>query len=257
MKLQTLHESGDESGEVVGGILKQFAGDEIALISSANNHGENSGKHFIGSAMGEGLHFVPTGNLEFIENQFANRRVNTGAIEFMNGGDGSTAANVKGAALITENRAVAANASDLAMGVASNSGRTSSSNQDDGGPLTGGFESEFEVGANNHGFAGEFFLEEALHFSFGVGLTGASKARAKSGDFGGWDIRGIDSGTSGFTNGSKRTAKSDTHGIGGAAAAAGEDAGGFVHEDAFRLGATTIEAENVAHSQSILEARRE
>src|SRR5208282_4847411 len=98
--------------------------------------------------------------------------------------------------------------------------------------------------------------EEAFHFSFGVLMARAGEASAKSGDFRGRDIHGVERRTRSFTNGSERATKSDAHGIGRAAAAAREDAGSFVHENAFRLGAAAIEAENVAHSQSIREAGR-
>ncbi len=256
VELQTLDESGDKSGKVVGGILKQLAGSGIALISSADNHRKNPGEHFIRSTVGEGLHFVPGGNLEFPENQFAHRGVGAGAIEFVNGGDGSAPADIEGAAFIAEKRAVAANAGDLAMGIASNGGGTGAGNQDDGGTFASGFESKLEIGADNHGLTGEFLLEETLHFSLGVRMARAGQARAKSGDLREWDIGGVERGTRGFTNRSECAAKSNTHGIGGPAAAARADAGGFIHENAFRLGATTIEAENVAHSQSIREAGR-
>jgi len=254
LELQPLHESGDENGEVTGGILEQFASGGIALIGSADNHRENPRKHFIGDTVGERLNFVPGGDIEFLENQFADRGVDAGAIELVNGGDGSAPADIEGAAFIAKKRAVAANARDLAMGIAADGGRAGACNQDDGGTFAGGFESEFEIGADNYGFTREFFLEETLHFSLGVRVARAGEARAKSGDFRGRDIDGVERRTRRFTNGSQRATKSDTHGIGRAAAAAREYAGGLVHEDAFRLGAATVEAENVAHSQSIREA---
>ena len=178
VELQTLHESGDKSGKVVRGILEQFAGGGITLIGSANNHRKNPGEHFIRSTVGEGLHFVPSGNFQFLENQFTHRGVNAGTIEFVNGGDGSTPADIEGAAFIAKKRAVAANARDLATGIASDGGRTSAGNHNDGGTFARGFESELEIGADNHGLTGEFFLEKALHFSLGVRVAGARKARA-------------------------------------------------------------------------------
>lgn len=255
-KMQALHEGGDKSGEVDSGILKQFTRGGIALIGGEDNHGENSGKHFIGNALGKGLHLVPGRDFKFQENQLANGRIDARAIEFVNGGDGGAAANIKGAAFIAKKRAVPTNASDLAMGIASDGGRSGAGDENDGGTFARGFESEFEIGANNHGFAGEFLLENAFHFSLGVRVARACQSRADSADIRGRDIHGIERGTRGFTNGSERAAKSDTHGIGRAAAAARENAGGFVHEDAFRLGAATIEAENIAHSQSIREEGR-
>jgi hypothetical protein len=128
--------------------------------------------------VGEGLHFVPSGNFQFLENQFTHRGVNAGTIEFVNGGDGSTPADIEGAAFIAKKRAVAANARDLATGIASDGGRTSAGNHNDGGTFARGFESELEIGADNHGLTGEFFLEKALHFSLGVRVAGARKARA-------------------------------------------------------------------------------
>ena len=256
MESQALHEGGDKSSEIAGGILKQFTGGGVALIGCEDDYGENSGKHFIGNALGNGLHLVPSGDLEFPENQFANRGVDTRAIEIVNGGDGSAAANIEGAAFIAKKRPVSANACDLTVGIATDGGRTRACNEDDGGAFASGFKSEFEIGADNHGFTGEFFFEKALHFSLSVGVARASKACAKSGDFRGRDIDGIERGTRCFTNGSERAAKSNTHGIGRTAATAREDARGVIHEDALRLGAATIEAENIAHSQSIREEGR-
>ena len=174
----------------------------------------------------------------------------------MNGGDGCTTTDIEGAAFIAKKRAVAANAGNLALGVASDGGGAGAGDQDNCGTFASGFESEIEIRADNHGCAGEFFLEEALHFSFGVRIARAREARAKSGDILSRDIDGVERGTRCFANGSQRAAETHAHGIGRTAAAAGEDAGGFVHEDAFRLGAATIEAEHAAHSQSIREAGR-
>ena len=65
---QALHEGGDESGKVVGGLEEQFAGRGIPLIRRANNHWKDSGEDFIGGAVDEGLHFVPGGDFEFLKN---------------------------------------------------------------------------------------------------------------------------------------------------------------------------------------------
>ena len=141
VEFQTLHQSGDEVGEVVGSMLEQFAGDGIALIGKADNHRENPGKHFIGGAVGEGLNFVPGGDIEFLEDQFAYRRVDSGAIEFVNRGDGSALADIESAAFIAKERAVAANAGDLTTGIASDGGRAGAGDEDDCRTCTGGFES--------------------------------------------------------------------------------------------------------------------
>ena len=254
LELQPLDEGSDERGEVVGGGLKQGARSGIALIRSAQNHRKNLREDFIGHAVGEGLDFVPGGGVEFLENEAAHRGVGASAVEFAQSGDGSAAADIKGAAFVSEERAMAANARDLALRVASNRGGTRAGNQDNRGTLAGGLQSELQIGAHHNGFAGEFFLEEALHFSFGIRLARAGKTRAKSDHFRRRDIGGLQGPARGFTDGSERAAKSDAHRIGRAAAAACKNVARFVHEDAFRFRAAAIEAENVAHNQSIREA---
>ncbi len=149
---------------------------------------------------------------------------------------------------------MAANAGNLALRVAPDRGGTGAGNQDNRGTLAGGFQSKLKIGAHHHGFAGEFFFEEALHFSFGIRLARAGDTRAKSDDFRRGDIGGLQGPARGFTNGSERAAKSDPHGIGRAAAAARKDVVRFVHEDAFRFRAAAVKAENIAHNQSIREA---
>src|SRR5208283_618396 len=190
----------------------QFTSGGIALIGGEYNHGENSGKHFIGNTLDKGLHLVPGGDFEFPENQLADRGVDSGAIEFVNGGDGSAPADIERAAFIAKKRAVSANAGDLAVGIATDGGRTRAGDEDNGGAIPSRFKGEFEIGADDYCFSGEFFLEEALHLSLGVRVARAGKACAKSGDICVRDIDGIERGTRCFTYGSERSAKSDPHG---------------------------------------------
>lgn len=254
LELQALDEGGDERGEVVGGGLEEGARGGIALIRSAQNHRKNLGENLIGDIVGEGLDFVPRGGVEFLENQAAHRSVGASTIELVQSGTGSAPADIESAAFVSEERTVAANAGDLPLRIAPNGGGTRAGNQDNRRTCAGGLQSEFKIGAHDDGFAGKFFLEEALHFSFGIRLARAGKTRAKSDDFRRWNIGGLQGPARGFTDGRQRAAKSDAHGVGRAAAAARENVTRFVHKDAFRFRAAAIEAENVAHNQSIREA---
>jgi hypothetical protein len=104
---------------------------------------------------------------------------------------GDAPAHIVSAAFVSEERAVAANAGDLAVRIAPNGGGTGAGNQDNRRTFAGGLKSELKIGTHNHSFAGEFFLEEAFHFSFGIRVTRSGKTRAKSEDFRRWDIGGL------------------------------------------------------------------
>ena len=254
LELQAFDKGGDKRGEVIGSRLEQGPRGGIVLIRSSQNHRENLGEDIIGNAVGEGLHFVPRSGVEFLENQAAHRGVGASTIELVQSRDGSAAAHIERATFVSEERAVAANAGDLALRIAPDRGGTCAGNQNNRGTFAGGFQSKLQIGAHHHGFAGEFFLEEALHFSFGIRLARAGETRAESDDFRRRDIGGLQGPARGFTNGSERAAKSDAHRVGRAAAAARQDVARFVHEDAFRFRAAAVEPENVAHNQSIREA---
>jgi hypothetical protein len=121
----------------------------------------------------------------------AHRGVGASTIELVQSSDGSAPAHIVSAAFVSEERAVAANAGDLAVRIAPNGGGTGAGNQDNRRTFAGGLKSELKIGTHNHSFAGEFFLEEAFHFSFGIRVTRSGKTRAKSEDFRRWDIGGL------------------------------------------------------------------
>jgi len=174
LELQAFDERGDERGEVIGGRLEQGARGGIALIRGPQNHRKNLGKDFIGDVVGEGLDFVPGGGVQLLENQPAHRGVGASAIEFVQSGDGSPATDIERAAFVSEEWTVAANAGDLALGITPNGGGTRASDQDNRGAFSGGLQSKLQIGAHYYGFAGKFFLEEALHFSFRIRLARTS-----------------------------------------------------------------------------------
>jgi hypothetical protein len=114
---------------------------------------------------------------------------------------------------------VAADSKDLSFLTAAYCCRPCPGNQNNGRPITRGFQRELEISADTNDLSGKFFHEQAFHFFLRVRLSCSSQAGADGGNVRRGDICRLHRQTSGFTNGSEGAAESHTKRVRGAAAA--------------------------------------
>jgi hypothetical protein len=217
--------------------------------------GKNARKNFVGGSAGAITKFGPARKFQEAEDFGADGGVGAGAVAFANRSGDRKAADVVGAALIAEERAVAADARDVTLCVATDGGGACAGDKNDRGGLAGGFEREFEIGDEAALCVRECVRELALHFFVGLGAADSSEACAKSGDFAGIDAS--------FTRGrlcrfGKRVGRGFEAGaerVGGSGARCGSHLALGIEEDAFGFGAAAIEAQDVVHGTRICDLR--
>ena len=144
---------------------------------------------------------------------------------------------------------------NLSGAIAADRGGTCSGEKNNYRTISGSFESKFQVRADTHVCAGEFLGKQRLHSFGGLRLTGAGIAGADGGEIINGDARVLQSEARAFTHGCHGAAKTDTHGVGRAAATFREDAALRVDENAVSFGAAAVKAESQFHETRIREAR--
>jgi hypothetical protein len=254
-KPQALDKITDQRSKIRGGDLQDLARGDVARLGSRSNDGKHSGKYVVRSREGAGLQLLPGGEVQFTENAIAKRRVPLLFLERAHSHHHCTAADIVGAAFITEQRSVATDTHNLTGAVAADGSRTGSGKQNDYATVTGSFESEFEVGADSDEGSREFLGKQSSHSFGGFRLTGTGIAGADSSKIVDGNTGGLKSEARTTAHGGHGAAKTDAHGIGRATAALREDAALCVDEDAVSFGPAAVKTESQFHETRIRERR--
>ena len=114
------------------GVAEQGLCVSVTGFGGLGDGGENAGENFVGGGASAIAKIGPTRKFEVAENLCADRGVGAGAVAFADGGSNGEAADIEGASLITEERAVTAGAGGVALRVAAECGGAGAGDEDDG-----------------------------------------------------------------------------------------------------------------------------
>ncbi len=255
-QLEAVDERVDEERDFLRGGAEQGLGVGVAGFGGLGDDGENAGKDLVGGVAGAITEFGPTGKFEMAEDFCADGGVGTGAIAFAHGGSYSKTADVEGAALIAEERTVAAGAGGVAVRIATQGGGAGAGDENDGGGLLDGFEREFEIGDEADFCVGECVCDLALHFFVRLRAADSGEACTESFDFTEFDAGFARGGLRGLRERGGCGFMADAERVGGAGASCGAELVVGIEEDAFGFGAAAVEAQDVVHGERIFDFGR-
>jgi hypothetical protein len=246
-QVEAIDESIGEDCDFLRGVAEQSLCVSVAGFGGLRDDWKNARKNFVGSGAGSVAEIGPIRKFEVAENFCADGGVGAGAIAVTDGGGDSEATNIESAALVAEERAVAACAGGLALGVAAEGTGARAGDEDDRFGLSDGCEREFEIGDEADLRVGERVCEVVPHFFVGLRAADSSEAGADCGNLAEVDAGFAGGGLSGFGEGGSCGFVADAEWIRRAGAGGSADLVVGVEEDAFRFGATAVEAQDIVH----------
>ena len=244
---------GGQAGEVSGGFAQQGLCQGISGVGGLQDGAAGARVGVVDGIGGPGLQIAPGGEGEFAEDGAFERHIGAAGFAFVQDGGDGFAADVLRAAFVAGEGAVAAAAQNAARGVAADGGGACAGHEHERGAVFHRGEGGFEIGDDFYFRMGIGAEKFGAHGCGQFGAAGAGERGDDGQEFAGIRLRLPQGVFDGFAQGGCGRRYAATKRIGGACAAAREDALLLVQQDAFGFGTAAVEANHTAHGKRIVQ----